>query len=304
MQARTKEKIEASIVKNNIAIKLDPAFTEAYVNLAIAYFLLGEDQIIPLQEAFKKSEKNALTAIRLDSENGRAYAILGNIYKAQNKWEQAITTFQIALKFSPNDAQINYWYSLIIRSIGLMDEAVKYSTKAVSLDPLSQNIYGGHIAGCAYASKLEMAEKAIKAGELIFNDAYLFHNAKGFYFIIRKNYGEALKEFNISHQLNPKSVYFEVMMAYSQAKSGQTVPVLAYLKTLPQKPDNYKLFSILYAGLGDKERCLNYLEMAAEINDIPNYLKVSPLFVFLHNEPRFNTILQKSGLLNVPVSIN
>lgn len=144
LQTRTKEKIEASIEKFSHAIELDKDFADAYTDKALAYNLMGEEQFMDVETAYKMSEKNALTSIRLDSENGRAYAVLGNIYKAQNKWEQAITTYQIALKFSPNDAQITYWYSLTLRSIGQLDEAIKYSTKAVSLDPLASNIYGGH----------------------------------------------------------------------------------------------------------------------------------------------------------------
>ncbi len=301
LQTRVMEKIEASIVKFSNAITLDSTFADAFVNEALAYFLLSEDQIIDEQTGYKLAEKNALTAIRIDSENGLAYAILAYIYQRQNKWDQAITTYQIALNFSPNDAQINYWYSLTIRSVGRLDEAIKYSTKAVSLDPLAHNIYGGHIIGCAYAGRFDFAEKAIKDGELIFNDSHLFHNAKGFYFIKRKNYAAALNEFRICHKLNPKAIYFEIMIAFTQAQLGQLSSVEAYLKALPQKPENYKYFAIVYAGLGNKELCLKYLDMAADNNDSPNYLKVSPLFDFLHQDARFEAILQQLGLSTVDV---
>lgn len=298
LQERTAKKIEASIIKFDEAIKLEPTFADAFTNRALAYYVLGEDQFIDLDVANKMAEKDALTAIRLDSENGRAYAVLGNIYKAQNKWEQAITTFQIALKFSPNDAQINYWYSLTARSIGQLDEAIRYSTKAVSLDPLASNIYGGHLIGCAYAGRFDLAEKAIKDGDLIFNDALLFHNAKGAYFVTLKNYKEALKEFEICKRLNPGAVFIQTWYNYTLAKLKQPAPVQLFLRSLPEKAENHKYFAIVYAGLDDKQKCLKYLELAAKNSDSPNYLKVSPIFKFLHKEPRFNAILQKLGLLN------
>lgn len=298
LQSRIREKIKASLIKFENATKLDPTFADAFTNIAIAYFLMGEDQYMDVESAYKMAEKNALIAIRLNAENGRAYAVLGNLYKVQNKWEQAITTFQIALKFSPNDAQINYWYSLTVRSIGQMEEAIKYSTKAVSLDPLASNIYGGHIIGCAYAGRFDLAEKAIKDGELIFNDAMLFHNAKAFYYITRHNYHAALQEFNICEKLNGKIPFNDAMIAFSEGKLGQTASVDIYLKNFSQKPENYKYIAIIYAGLGNKELCLKYLELASENSDSPNYLKTSPLFVFLHREPRFKAILQKLGLLN------
>lgn len=43
------------------------------------------------------AENNALTAIRIDPQNGTAYAVLANVYRQQNKWEQAVTTYKIAL---------------------------------------------------------------------------------------------------------------------------------------------------------------------------------------------------------------
>ncbi len=302
LQTRTKEKIKASILKFGKAIDIDKGFADAYTERAIAYFLMGEDQFMDVETAYKMSEKNALTSIRLNAENGRAYAVLGNIYRSQNKWEQAVTTFQIALKFSPNDALITYWYSLTLRSIGLMDKAVEYSTKAVSLDPLASNIYGGHIIGCAYAGKMAIAQKAIREGELIFNDSQLFHNAKAFYNIKNQNYAATLEEFMICDKLSPNMVYIKTMITYTQAKLGQKAAVDLYLKNLPPIPDNHKYFAIVYAGLGDKANCLKYLELAAKKSDSPNYLKVSPLFVFLHNDPSFNAILQKLGLLNLAFS--
>ncbi|MEZ4903023.1 MAG: tetratricopeptide repeat protein [Spirosomataceae bacterium] len=303
MQTRTKEKIEASITQFNHAIILDPSFANAFANRAIAYFLMGEDHNMDVQNAYKLAEKNALTAIKLDPQNGRSYAVLGNIYKMQNKWEQALTTYQIALKFSPNDAQITYWYSLALRSIGQMDEAIKYSTKAVALDPLASNIYGGHLIGCAYTGRFDLAEKAIKEGELLFSDAVLFHHAKVFYFITRRHYGKASKEIKICEKMDDRNIYYKVMAAFIQGKLGNTTYVNSFLRTLPQIPENDKHFAIVYAGLADKNHCLKYLEAAAQHSDSPNYLKTSPLFTFLHDEPRFEVILQKLGLLNPAFSM-
>ena len=302
IQTRVKEKLQAGLIKFDKATDLDPKFADAFASKALTYFLLSEDGYADVQTVYKMAEKNALIALRFDAENAMAYGVLANIYKAQNKWEQAVTSFQIALKFNPNDAQINYWYSLTIRSIGLMDEAIKYSTKAVSLDPLAHNIYGGHIIGCVYAGRFDLAEKAIKEGELIFNNSHLFHNAKAFYQIIHKNYEEALNEFKMSETLSSKNSYFSTMVAYCQAKLGQNAAVQLHLNTLPKIPDNYKYVAIVYAGLGNKDLCLKYLSLAADINDSPNYLKVSPLFEFLHNDVRFDDILQKLGLLNPAIS--
>ena len=70
----------------------------------------------------------------------------------------------------------------------------------------------------------------------------------------------------------------------------------AWLDSLPDEPDHYPNRAIVYAGLGDTERCLTYLERGAEAGQLPDYLKVSPLFRFLHRQPRFQAILRQVGL--------
>lgn len=300
---RNNDKMAASVVKFDNAIKLDPNFADAYAHKAVAYFVMGNNQLKETEAFYKIAEKNALTAIKLDAENGKAYAVLAHNYGYHNKWEQAITTFKIALKFSPNDAQINYWYSLTIRSIGLMDEAVKYSTKAIELDPLAPNIYCGHIIGCSYADKLDMAAKAIKDGELFFKDAYLYHYAKGFYYVVLKDYKNAEKAFKTSIALEGEDLYTQALVSYCKAKLGEKAAVETFIQSLPDVPESKKYVAIAYAGLEDKELCLKHLELAAAINDSPLYIKVSPLFKFLHGEPRFEAILQKLGLENVPVEM-
>ncbi len=296
LQARTIEKVKASILKFEQAINLDSTFSDAIVSKALAFYIMGEDNNLSREIAFKNAETGVLKAVSIDKENGKAYAVLGNIYKAQNKWNQALTSYKTALTFNPNDAQTNYWYSLTLRSLGQMDASIKYSLKAVSLDPLAVNIYGGHIVGLAYAGRFDEAEKAIKDGELLFSNALLFHNAKGAYYVSIEDYKKALDEFEICERLDSEAKYFKVWKCYSLAKMNQQLPVESFLKSLPQKSENYKYLAIIYAGLEDKANCLRYLELAAESEDTPNYLKVSPLFRFLHKESRFIEVLQKVGL--------
>ncbi len=295
---REKEKIEASLLKFDEAIAIDPNFSMAYANKASAYFALGDFQHMSLDSSFRLAEKAALTAIRIDSENGMAYGVLANIYRNQNKWEQAITTFQIALKYSPNDVQINYWYSLVMRSIGKFDDAIQYSRKAVALDPLQSLALVGHIGNCSYAKRFDLAQEAIKNGEILFDNSFFFHWAVAFYYLNLEDYDQALKEFKRSRELNAQLRQIGFMIAYTQAQLGQIESANIYLQMLPQTVDNYPAFATVYAGLGNKEQSLKYLELGIDKNLLPDYIKVSPVFTFLHNDKRFQAILQKVGLLN------
>ena len=302
LATRTKEKLLASLTKFDKAIALDSNFSDAYSCKAQAYFSLGNLSHIDLDSSFRMTEREALKSIRLDADNAQAYGLLAAVYRDEYRWEQANSTFLIALRCNPNDAQVNYWYSLMLRSLGLLEEAVKYSTKAVALDPLSPVILGGHIRNCSYANNREMTKAAIENGKLLFSDSFLYYWSTGYHNLETKNYSIALRELTKAQQLNPSVKGIEAALVYTQACLGQTATAKAYLSSLPEVPDNYSYFAMVYAGLNDKKNCLYYLEKMATLGKIPTDVKVSPFFHFLRGDKRFDALLQRFGLRNVQLS--
>ncbi len=294
--SRKKNELEESIIKLNKAIDYDPEFAAAYASRGHAYYLLGESDFIDEVTALKMTEQNSLTAIRLDAENALAYANLANIYRNQYKWEQAKTAYEIALKYSPNDALINYWYSLLLRSMGKMKEAITYSSKAVELDPLHHVIFGGNVLNYIYGGELDMAKKSMDEGHILFSESWVYYWVWGYYFIAKGQYKEALKCYAISNQKNPGIKSIQYQTVYCQARDGQIDKVNAYLKELPELPENYVSRSVIYAGLGNKKQSLYYLQKGADIGIVPSDFKVSSFFATLRNEPEFRAVLKKFGL--------
>ena len=303
LATRTKEKLLASITKFDKAIALDSNFSDAYACKASAYFSLGNLSHIDLDSSFRMTEREVLKSIRLDADNAQAYGLLAAVYRDEYRWEQANSTFQIALRCNPNNAQVNYWYSLMLRSLGLLEEALKYSSRAVALDPLSPVILSGHIRNCSYAHKQEMTKEGIDNGKLLFNDSFLFYWSTGYHYLEIKDYPAALRDLTKAQQLNPSVKGLEAAVVYTKARLGQVPAAKTYLATLPETPDNYTFIAMVYAGLNDKQNCLRYLEKMASLGKIPTDMKVSPFFHFLHGEARFNALLQQFGLVNFKLSI-
>lgn len=296
MVSRTKEKLEASIQRFDKSLALDPTFADAYAHRASAYFILVNDDFIDFKKGIKLSEQDALTAIRLDGQNALAYATLANGYRQQNKWEQAVTTYQIALKYSPNDAQILYWYSITLRSLGQMEEAIEYSTKALSLDPLYPVVVVGHAGNLLYAGKNKEAKAVLDNYQLSLDGFYLYYYVRAYYYINLSDYKSALKELMKCDSISPNTKTIRYNQFYCQAKLGNTALVKQYLKTLSPTSENYIELATIYAGLEDKDNCLKYLQLGMEVGMVPIYLKVSPLFKFLHSDARFQALLEKLGL--------
>lgn len=295
MQSREKAKLEASIRKFDRAIALDTSFADAYAYRASAYFVMVSFAFMDQSMGVKMAEQSALDAIRLDATNGTAYAVLAGAYKIQFKWEQAITTYQIALKHSPNNAQINYWYSLVLRSLGRFDEAIRYGAKAVEYDPLSAIILVGYINSCSYTGDFAQAKKAIDRGALLFDKEYMYYYAQATYYLLKKEYKASIREFQHADVLSRYPTNASDI-AYCQAKLGRKDLAGKYVDTLAHTPNNYISLATVYAGLGDKEQCFTYLQRAADQGLMPDYVNISPVFSFLHNDPRYPALLRQFGL--------
>ena len=56
----------------------------------------------------------------------------------------------------------------------------------------------------------------------------------------------------------------------------------------------------VYAGLGERDRALEWLEREAGTGDAMLYTAIEPIFRTLHAEPRFRAILKKKSLPAIP----
>ncbi|MBO0939503.1 helix-turn-helix domain-containing protein [Fibrella sp. HMF5335] len=297
LRDRTEPGLRESVRRFDKAIALDSTFAEAWASRGEAYYLYGIEGYGPTPVYWKKAEKDVLTAIRFNAESGMAYAILANLYHDQNKWEQSLTTYRIALKYQPSDALINYWYSLSLRSIGQTENALQYSTKAIDVDPLHPVILMGHIGNLVAAHRMTEARAALAEGQRLHSRFAALYWMRGVYYINLRQYGPALHAFEQGHQLNSATTAYPSMIAYCYGRLGQSARAQACLDSLPDTPDEYANRATTYAGLGDTDRCLAYLERGANGGQLPYYLKVSPLFAFLHGNPRFEAVLRRVGLL-------
>jgi TolB-like protein/AraC-like DNA-binding protein len=293
--SRKKEQLLASVVHLNRAVHADPRFSDAFAQLSVAYHLMAENGVIPRDSSVKLGEQYALAAIRLDPNCGMAFAALANLYREQQKWEQAEAAYRIALTHQPNDAMINYWFSLLLRITGDVNEAMRYSMKATALDPLHPVIHGGNVLNCLYANQTELAQKCLNEGKDLFNESFAYHMACTTFYTVKHHYKKALLHAVEAERLNP-GLKMTSQIVFLKARDGRTDEVLAYLKALPEKPENDAARSFIYSGLRNKEKSIDYLLKATSHGRIPGDIKVSPVFEIMRDDPRYQATLKKFGL--------
>ena len=263
---RTQQSMIESLNRLDIALTIDPQFADALAEKAVTLHVMSAlDYVSNYDSTLSESEYYALQAIKIDPFNSRAYATLGNLYFDAQKWEQSETAFQIAIQHNPNDALANYWYSLNLRYLGRLEEAIQYSSVAAELDPLYPVIQTGHALTCMMGNRMDLAKRIIDKGAVLFQNYFGYHWILGYYYMCIEDYPTAIETFNKSQELSPaiKSIQRQIM--FCKGKMGEIEEVEAYIESQTgEDPETYINLASAYSGLGREEECIQYLKLLAE----------------------------------------
>ncbi|OIN60445.1 helix-turn-helix domain-containing protein [Arsenicibacter rosenii] len=294
---RSKDNLLRSLGYFDRAAALDSTFADAYAYKATAYMLLWVLNYAGAETTYEPAERAALTAIRLDAANSTAYGALGSLYHNSYQWKAADNAFRIGLQHSPNDAQLTYWYSLLLRSVGRLPEAVRLSQRAIELDPLYPVMLTGHVLNCVYVGDREKARAALRSGKDIFGNAFIYYLGEGYYYLDGAEYMKAIGSFNTLLRLNPAYRNYESAVYYCKARLGKQAEALAWLRQLPRglpRADYDR--AVVFAGLNQQDSCLYYLKKAADAGFYHRDMKVIGLFKPYRAHPAFKAILRQYQL--------
>ncbi|MDP2167637.1 MAG: tetratricopeptide repeat protein [Thermodesulfovibrionales bacterium] len=120
------------------ALKLNPQYTEASLNLAVTYNEMGEFD--KAQDVFVKASQIAASSpMRIDpfvaGKLANEHFRLGNTYCDFFLYDEAIEEYRKALKLRPTLADVHTKLGIALRSKELYDEAVEHFTKAKEANP-------------------------------------------------------------------------------------------------------------------------------------------------------------------------
>jgi len=121
----------------------DPGFAPAWSLLANVYRLTpgyiagSDDEFFRITPSYNdKAEKAAREAIRLDSREALAYAVLAQIEAAARNWTGADDLYRQALEFDTNEPDVLHSYSLRLAAAGRIKEALGLREKLRTLEPI------------------------------------------------------------------------------------------------------------------------------------------------------------------------
>ena len=159
---RTEKDLEKAIQYFEEAIQKDPNYAPAYVGMADAHMVLGSFALNARRpdEVFPKAEIEARKALELDETLAEAHGALGSI-RTLYDWDRQATEreYKRALELNPNYATGHQWYGLYLSQIGVHDEAIAETRRALQLDPLSVGISSALGLRLYFARRYEQAIK-------------------------------------------------------------------------------------------------------------------------------------------------
>jgi len=121
--------------------RMDPNFAAGWAAGAQAHSLsyyYGDYYIKKNRDKhLNQAEAMANRALELDPNLSTAHSVLGDVYRDRNQWVLAQKSYLRALAINPDDVEANQQYAQMLWRGLFIDEALKYSSVAADLDPLS-----------------------------------------------------------------------------------------------------------------------------------------------------------------------
>jgi TolB-like protein/DNA-binding winged helix-turn-helix (wHTH) protein/Flp pilus assembly protein TadD len=301
---RSEEGLTKAIEYFQSATQKDPHSALAFAGLADCYSIIGSAIVgsVPSQEVAPKARAAALKALELDNSLAEAQTSLATVrFNYDWNWASAASGFQRSIELNPSYATAYQRYSLYLMAMGRTQESLTQMNRARDLEPLSISM------NFSLGWRLYMARQYDPAINQLRNTLEMDPNfalprmVLGQAYEQKGLYPQAIVELqnaaSISHDSPPMlgSLGHALGVAGNKTGAGKILDQM-----LGQSKKQYVspfYISLVYAGLHENEKAMDWLEKAFE--DRSNaivFLKVDPNFDGLRSNPRFQALLRRLAL--------
>ncbi|MDX1403087.1 MAG: tetratricopeptide repeat protein [Woeseiaceae bacterium] len=277
------------------ALALDPGFASAWVELARVYLHQAMIFGIPSFEEGGELARDAVQrALQIDPRNGRALGVLAAV-KGELEWdfEGAYETIRQALILDPGNAEIMQVAARAEYVLGRLDAAIDIYRKAMTLDPLSGHI--GLAVVLHSAGRLDQAMDVLETAKSLNPGASVVNHWLA---LVQLAQGDAPAA-RETIELEPDEGWRLIGLPVIEYALGNIEASDAALAELIDKFGSSSALQIAeaYAYRGEIDNAFEWLDRAYDNRDpgMTNLL-VTPLLANLHDDPRWEPLLDRMGL--------
>ena len=290
---RTPETAAKAIEYFETAIENDPAFALAYAGLADSYVV--PTLRMPPREAMPKAKSAAMRALEIDDSLAEAHTSLGRVLQVYEwNWKEAEKEYKRAIELNPRYPVTHQWYRGYFESS--IDEAIAERKVALELDPLSTivNFELGRALylGRQYDKALEQLRKTLELDP----DFPAALQYLPLVYIQQGKLNEAVASVEAAGDSSAMVTFGT--LGYVLGAAGHNVKAQQMLAGLQQRRKQEYIpavgIALIYAGLGEKEETLAWLEEGYKERAFQmQFLKVEPSWDLVRDDPRFKDLVRR-----------
>jgi len=284
------------------AIQLDPGFALAYTGLAESYLFLGDWRVLPIDQAYEKARKEAMTALRLDDALSEAHLALAEIKMFCDwDWISAEEEFQQALSINPACAEAHHMYAHFLELKGRFDEALTEIERAIELEPVFPSLHSCNVQMLFYARRYDQSIEQSRATMEMAPHFFGQYGWLGIGLVMLGRPREGIEAIRKGLDQVPMDARMQGLRCYALASVGDKTAAMEGLEQLVSLSQQRYLDPYFvvwgHAALGENGTACDWLDRAYNQHSewLP-WVGIDPLLDGLRVEPRFRDLLRKMNL--------
>ncbi len=297
MAKATKEDLNRSIDYFRQAIDLDPEYAMAYAGLSDVYMKLGRYGRAPA-EFVPQSRAAVMKALELDETVAYAHSMLGRI-AYQYDWDFARAEREYARARELEPTLVHGWYAAYLMTLNHVAEAGVEFKKFEEFLPFLAADLG--MAQYFYLTRQYDSAVDVLNGKLKANPTLpQTHEALGRVFEQQRRSQQAIEEFQKAIELSGGN-YGTGALGHIYAALGRKTEARNAIGKLDELSRRAYVSpyekAVIYAGLGDKDETLKYLQKAFDERSLAGpMLRFDPRLNDLRTDARFQDFMRRVGV--------
>lgn len=287
----------------------DPTFALAFSGLADSYALLCDIGVATPVNEMPKAKAAAQKAVDADPTLAEAYTSRAFVKLAYDwDWLGAEADFQQALKLNPKYPTAHQWYASYLMQMGKFQRAKAELQEAHNLDPLSPIISANTGLYSYYEHNYDDAISKYKLTLQSDPQFWVARHYLGLAYVQKGMYDEAIAELRslikapangpITAEVVASETEASASLGFAYGMAGKRAEAQAIIDQLTALSQRRYVsgvyFAVVYAGLKDNDRAIEYLNKAYESRHPGLVLiRIEPIFDGVRTDARFQDLAKK-----------
>ena len=279
------------------AFVLDSTYAPAQAGIAHVWANLAGLGFVSPEEAARHVSAAAQRALALDSTLAEVQNAVAEVRWNEWDWQGTEAALREAIEINPNYTSARVGYAYFLAVMGRVEEARSQWERVLELDPVNPMFIAGNGALLCDERRYAECSEALQAALQMEPDNRAIYSHLAGAYHGAGDHDEALAMIRTFFTGDQE---LDDALDLGYAEGGYQAALRRYAETLAARPEAAEQLSWIvaniYAWAGEKERTLEWLELAYQARD-PNLPKAnSPDFELVHDDPRYHDLRRRMNL--------